>query len=73
MNTSEAGHWYTQEGEPCYTQVTASGKNKGKDRNTTLRDARKQNLLPSVTTVQSIQSKPVIVQWAKKQVDFVRA
>jgi hypothetical protein len=44
---SEAGHWYTKQGEPAYTVV---GKN-GKERPTTVRDARKMGLVPSVTTV----------------------
>ena len=35
--TSESGHWYTQEGDPMYTVIGANGK----ERNTTLRDARK--------------------------------
>ena len=35
--TSESGHWYTQEGEPMYTIIGANGK----ERNTTLRDAKK--------------------------------
>ena len=33
---SESGHWYTQEGEPMYTIIGANGK----ERNTTLRDAK---------------------------------
>ena len=45
--TAESGHWYTRGGEPAYT---VTGKN-GKERNTTLRDARTMNLVPSVTTV----------------------
>ena len=34
---SESGHWYTQEGEPMYTIIGANGK----ERNTTVRDAKK--------------------------------
>lgn len=52
------GHWYTQEGEPMYTIV---GKN-GKERDTTLRDAKQLNLAPSVTTV-DILEKPALVNW----------
>ena len=43
----ESGHWYTRSGEPMYT-VKA---NNGQQRNTTLRDARKYDLVPSVTTI----------------------
>ena len=41
--TSESGHWYTQEGDPMYTIIGANGK----ERNTTLRDAKKEKLVPS--------------------------
>ena len=44
---SESGHWYTQEGEPMYTIIGANGK----ERNTTLRDAKNLGLVPSVTTI----------------------
>ena len=57
--TSEAGHWYTQTGIPMYTIV---GKN-GKERNTTLADAKKLNLVPSVTTVLSLLAKPGLENW----------
>jgi len=60
---SEAGHWYTKDGKPAYTQVVASGKNKGGERPTTIRDARSQNLLPSVTTITSILDKPALTLW----------
>ncbi len=60
---SEAGHWYAKDGKPAYTQITASGKNKGKERPTTIRDARKQSLLPSVTTIASILDKPALTHW----------
>ena len=57
--SSESGHWYTQEGEPMYTIVGANGK----ERNTTLRDAKKDNLVPSVTTVLSLVAKPGLENW----------
>ena len=61
--TSEAGHWYTQTGTPMYTVV---GKN-GKERNTTLADAKKLNLVPSVTTVLSLLAKPGLENWKMSQ------
>jgi hypothetical protein len=64
--TSEAGHWYTREGDPMYTVV---GKN-GKERNTTLRDARAHNLVPSVTTILNIAAKPGLEKWKMQQVLF---
>ncbi|MCK5609408.1 hypothetical protein KAR91_46475 [Candidatus Pacearchaeota archaeon] len=63
----EGGHWYKANGDPCYTQIVASGKNKGNDRPTTLRDARKLDLYPSVTTVMGIMDKPALNMWKVDQ------
>jgi len=60
---SESGHWYTQEGEPMYTIIGANGK----ERNTTLRDAKKEGLVPSVTTIMNIIAKPSLETWKQKQ------
>ena len=57
--TSEAGHWYDREGSPAYTIIGANGK----ERNTTLRDAKKEGLVPSVTTVLNIVAKPSLENW----------
>ena len=62
--TSEAGHWYTRNGEPAYTTIGANGK----PRNTTLRDARKDNLVPSVTTILNVAAKPGLENWKLQQV-----
>jgi hypothetical protein len=61
---SESQHWYTRDGVPRYTVI---GKN-GKERNTTLRDARTESLVPSVTTVLNAMAKPALIQWLQKQV-----
>ena len=61
---SESNHWYTRDGIPRYTVI---GKN-GKERNTTLRDARTENLVPSVTTILNVMAKPALMQWLQKQV-----
>ena len=61
---SESNHWYTRDGAPMYTVEAA----KGGMRNTTLRDARKLNLVPSVTTVLNVAAKPALTQWLQKQV-----
>jgi hypothetical protein len=61
---SESNHWYTRDGVPRYTVI---GKN-GKERNTTLRDARTENLVPSVTTILNVMAKPALMQWLQKQV-----
>ena len=62
--TSESGHWYTEDGKPAYAII---GKN-GVERNTTLRDARKMGLKPSVTTILKEANKPGLQAWIQKQV-----
>ena len=57
--TSEAGHWYDHEGKPMYTLIGANGK----ERNTTLRDARSLGLVPSVTTIIGMSAKPSLDNW----------
>ena len=61
---SESNHWYTRDGAPMYTVEAA----KGGQRATTLRDARKLNLVPSVTTVLNVAAKPALNQWLQRQV-----
>jgi len=48
-------------------QYTVEAK-KGGQRNTTLRDARTMNLVPSVTTVLNIAAKPALLAWMQQQV-----
>ncbi len=60
---AESGHWYTPGGKPAYTII---GKN-GKERNTTLRDARTNNLRPSVTTILRVASAPGLEKWKRDQ------
>jgi hypothetical protein len=62
-NTSESGHWYLPNGSPAYRVI---GKN-GKERNTTVKDARGLGLLPSVTTIIGCASKPALDVWKQQQ------
>jgi len=63
-NTCESGHWYLPDGSPAYRIV---GKN-GKERNTTVKDAREHGLLPSVTTIIGCASKGEGLQrWLQEQ------
>tara|TARA_R100001510_G_scaffold7880_1_gene6119 strand:- start:1555 stop:2328 length:774 start_codon:yes stop_codon:yes gene_type:complete len=55
----ESGHWYDKDGEPKYTIIGTNGK----ERNTTLRDARKEGYVPSVTTVLGLIAKPFLENW----------
>lgn len=59
-NDLVSSHWYTRDGIPAYTIKKSKGDG---ERNTTLRDARKYNLLPSVTTLFGIMSKPGLDRW----------
>lgn len=56
----ESGHWYTAEGEPAYE---VENKSKGGMRPTTIRDARKLGLLPSVTSILGVVAKPGLERW----------
>lgn len=56
-------HWYSREGAPCYEVLSKSGL----PRPTTLSDARKLGLVPSVTTVLSVLAKPALETWKVKQ------
>lgn len=61
---SESGHWYYRDGKPCYSLI---GKN-GLERPTTLRDARKLALVPSVTTISRLMAAPALERWKSEQV-----
>jgi hypothetical protein len=60
------GHYYDKDGNACHKQATKPGS-KNKTRQTTVTDARKQNLLPSVTTVFDVISKPFLTEWQIKE------
>lgn len=59
----ESGHWYGKDGTPVYEIEGANGKL----RSTTLRDARKLDLVPSVTTVLREENQPGLNRWITNQ------
>ena len=59
VQLSESCHWYDYEGNAQYTIL---GKN-GKERPTTLRDARKLFYVPSVTGIIGVAAKPGLENW----------
>ena len=61
---AESVHYYARDGSPAYTVI---GKN-GKERNTTLRDARLLDLVPSVTTIIKECNKEGLNHWLQEQV-----
>lgn len=58
---AEAGHYYQLDGTPAYKTIGANGN----ERNTTLRDARKHNLVPSVTQVLKVAANEGLNKWIK--------
>lgn len=63
-NPIKSGHWYTPAGEAAYEIAKKDGTGM---RKTTLADARKLNLLPSVTTILNILHKQALVNWMVEQ------
>jgi hypothetical protein len=52
-------HWYTPEGQPRHLRDNGKA--------TTLRDARKEGLVPSVTTILNVKAKPGLERWKRRQ------
>lgn len=65
---SESGHWYFPDGTPCHQVPYADKKRAGELRNTTLTDARKMGLYPSVSSILGVMAKPGLDNWKKEQV-----
>ncbi len=61
---SEQGRWYARDGSPVNTVI---GKN-GRERPTTITDARALDLVPSVTSILKIAAKPGLEIWKQKAV-----
>ena len=59
-----ASHWYFPDGTPLHDVPRADGKG---TRPTSLRDARKLGLFPSVTNVLSVLAKPGLEAWKQEQ------
>ena len=60
---AESGHFYHADGTTAYEVVGANGKT----RPTTIRDARKLNLYPSVTTIIRLMDAPGLTRWKMTQ------
>ena len=57
---AESSHWYHRDGTPCHEVI---GKSTGLPRPTTVGDARKLNLIPSVTNILAAKAKPALTTW----------
>ncbi|MCP5523713.1 MAG: hypothetical protein H7A46_19425 [Verrucomicrobiales bacterium] len=64
-NKGAGGHWYRADGTPVHRLPTADGSG---DRATTLRDAKKLGLFPSVTGILGVLAKPGLEKWKLDQV-----
>lgn len=56
-------HFYNRDGESRHTII---GKN-GKERTTSIADARKLGYYPSVTTIMDCQAKPALIEWLQQE------
>jgi hypothetical protein len=61
----QSSHWYRADGTPCHRLPTAAGDGL---RPTTLKDARRLGLFPSVTAILGIFAKPQLDTWKLRQV-----
>jgi hypothetical protein len=60
MHISESAHWYREDGTSAHEVPDAKGKKMIK---TTIVQAKKLNLFPSVTSIMNIISKPFVDNW----------
>lgn len=65
IQTAESSHWYRRDGTPCYGVECKSKP--GEMRNTTLADARKMGLVPSVTTIDKMVANKGLERWKQEQ------
>jgi len=63
VRASESQHWYDRQGNPAYSVMAKNGQ----PRPTTLRDARKLDLVPSVTTILNVAARPALEAWKQNQ------
>lgn len=64
-NQVKSSHWYTRDGVPMHRIAKADGSG---DRATTITDAKRLKLLPSVTGVMGLLAKPALESWKMNQV-----
>lgn len=64
---NDSSHWYDAQGNACHTQKCGP-KAKNPTRPTTIRDARKIGLFPSVTSILGILEKKQLERWKFRQI-----
>lgn len=66
---TDAGHYYTTDGEPAYEVPYKDKKRAGEMRPTTIKDCRELGLYPSVTTIMKVIDKGnSLTNWMKRKV-----
>lgn len=60
----KSSHWYTADGKPMHSVLKADGDG---ERPTTIKDARKHNLVPSVTNILGVIGKDALTTWKVNQ------
>lgn len=63
----EGNHWYTVDGMAAHTQPTKKGA-KNPFRPTTIKDAKEQKLLPSVSSILKVVANPALDRWKMMKV-----
>jgi hypothetical protein len=61
----ESAHWYRRDGSPCHYVPKAKGDG---TRPTTIADAKKMDLLPSVTGIVGVLDRPQLANWKHAQI-----
>lgn len=67
ITAEDKGHWYSHAGQPRHYTPYADKKREGELRKTTLRDAKREGYLPSVTSILQIINKPGLELWKLEQ------
>jgi len=65
IKTNESSHWYDRSGRPCHTVPNKSKP--GEERAVTVRDARKLDLVPSVTSVLKVIANEALKRYIRGQ------
>lgn len=66
--STDSAHWYQRDGVPLHFVASAKDASPtGALRPTTLRDARKLGLVPSVTNILGVIAKPDLTAWLQEQ------
>lgn len=66
-HASESGHWYSRSNMRTFQQIETVPSKSGVHRPATLRDARKLDYAPGVTTIIGCSAKPALTNWMVNQ------